>query len=142
MAESEIVREMESLLAAKLDAQIQCINYYELIDDRVRKVLLQNAFDKIDALIDDIQRLDILFVSKLEQFKSLSGVKELGELSDEGRLVFIEIKKQVLKAAEYDGILSEYKTKTQALKTELRRDKIMGSQMSSAASAYNKINKL
>lgn len=142
MTSVEIIQEMETLLAAKIEAQEKLIGYYGLIDESVRKVLLENTFDKIDGLMEDIQKLDILFVSKLEKFKVLNGVKDLGELSVDGRKSFIEVKKLVLKAAENDVILGKLRDETEALKAGVRRDKIMGSQMSSAASAYNKINKL
>lgn len=138
----EIIQEMETLLAAKIEAQEKLVGYYGLIDESVRKVLLENTFDKIDGLMEDIQKLDILFVSKLEKYKTLNGVKDLGELGGGGRKSFIEVKKLVLKAAENDVILSALRDETETLKVGLKRDKIMGSQMSSAASAYNKINKL
>lgn len=142
MTSVEIIQEMETLLVAKIEAQEKLIGYYGLIDESVRKVLLENTFDKIDGLMEDIQKLDILFVSKLEKFKALNGVKDLGELSGDGRKSFIEVKKLVLKAADYDVILGKLRDETETLKAGVRRDKIMGSQMSSAASAYNKINKL
>lgn len=142
MTGSEMVLEMESLLLAKLEAQEQCLRYYELIDESVRKELLIKTFETIDALCDDIQKLDILFVSKLDSYKSVYGIKDLGELGDAARLVFTIVKKQVLKAAENDGALSDFKQKTAELKMELKRDKMTGSQIKAAASAYNKINKL
>lgn len=141
MHKSEIIIQMEALVEQKLIHMDIVINLYEMVDESVRESLLVHTFDRIENTMDEIQKVDILFVTKLDRFKGLNQIRELSELDALDQQRFKKLKGFIEIASEKQGIIKGFEEKHEALRLELKRKELNGVKQSTAASAYGKINK-
>jgi hypothetical protein len=132
---------MEALVEQKLMHMDTVINLYEMLDESVRESLLVHTFERIDETLDEIQKMDILFVTKLDRFKGLNQIRELSELDAVDQKLFKKLKGFIEIAREKQMILEGFEKKYEAIRSELKRKELNGVKQSIAASAYGKINK-
>jgi len=136
----ELIKEMESLIKEKLELQESTSSFYEMVDDSIRQELLIGVFDKIDQNEALIQEKDLLFLTKFEQFKKLNDVEVLNALEVDERQVFINIRKIVERAADFEALLKDFKLKTEATRLRIHKDLREAIIMNRASSAYKNIN--
>jgi len=141
MVHEEIIRELEDLLFDKLKRQEKCLNYYELIDDSVRQELLIRTFERIEDELQEIQKIDLLFLSKFDKLKQSYAIKSLDELPIQERKAFEMIQNAVVLASKRFDDLEAYKMSTKAQKTNVQKEFLIENRKASAMSAYKNINK-
>jgi hypothetical protein len=142
-----LIREIEDLLLDKLDRQENCLKFYDQIDKDVRQDLLLKIFDEIDRLEQDIQSMDLLFLSKFEKFKMMNGVDDINEvtqietLGEAEKLSLSLIKKAIILIAQRERELDTSKKETQEFRLQTESDLKKRSRENKAYSAYRNINK-
>lgn len=141
MHKSEMIIQMEALVEQKLMHMDAVINLYEMVDESVRESLMVHTFECIENTMNEIQKVDILFVTKLDRFKGLNQIRELSELDALDQKLFKKLKGFIEIASEKQGILKVFEEKHEAIRLELKRKELNGVKHSTAASAYGKINK-
>ena len=141
MHKSELIIQMQALVEQKLMNMDTVINLYEMLDESVRESLLVHTFDRIENTMDEIQKMDILFVTKLDRLKGLNQIRELSELDAVDQQLFKTLKGFIEIAREKQMILEGFEKKYEAIRLELKRKELNVVKQSTAASAYGKINK-
>jgi hypothetical protein len=142
-----LIREIEDLLLDKLDRQENCLKFYDQIDKDVRQDLLLKIFDEIDRLEQDIQSMDLLFLSKFEKFKVMNGVDDINAivqietLGEAEKLSLSLIKKAIILIAQRERELDTSKKETQEFRLQTESDLKKRSRENKAYSAYRNINK-
>lgn len=142
-----LIREIEDLLLDKLDRQENCLKFYDQIDKDIRQDLLLKIFDEIDRLEQDIQSMDLLFLSKFEKFKVMNGVDDINEvaqietLGEAEKLSLSLIKKAIILIAQRERALDTSKKETQEIRLQTESDLKKKSRENKAYSAYRNINK-
>ncbi|HSN65392.1 MAG TPA: hypothetical protein VLS94_02075 [Fusibacter sp.] len=142
-----LIREIEDLLLDKLDRQENCLKFYDQIDKDIRQDLLLKIFDEIDRLEQDIQSMDLLFLSKFEKFKVMNGVDDINEVTQIETLGEAEkrslslIKKAIILIAQRERALDTSKKETQEIRLQTVSDLKKKSRENKAYSAYRNINK-
>ena len=142
-----LIREIEDLLLDKLDRQENCLKFYDQIDKDIRQDLLLKIFDEIDRLEQDIQSMDLLFLSKFEKFKVMNCVDDISEvaqietLGEAERLSLSLIKKAIILIAQHERALDTSKKETQEIRLQTESDLKKKSRENKAYSAYRNINK-
>jgi hypothetical protein len=142
-----LIREIEDLLLDKLDRQENCLKFYDQIDKDVRQDLLLKIFDEIDRLEQDIQSMDLLFLSKFEKFKVMNGVDDINAivqietLGEVEKLSLSLIKKAIILIAQRERELDTSKKETQEFRLQTESDLKKRSRENKAYSAYRNINK-
>lgn len=142
-----LIRDIENLLLDKLDRQENCLKFYEQIDNDIRQDLLLRIFDEIDRLEQDIQAIDLLFLSKFEKFKVMNGVDDINAIAQIGTLKADEkdsltlIKKAIILIAQRERALDTSKKETQEIR--LQTESVLKKKIreNKAYSAYRNINK-
>lgn len=142
-----LIRDIENLLLDKLDRQENCLKFYEQIDNDIRQDLLLRIFDEIDRLEQDIQAIDLLFLSKFEKFKVMNGVDDINAIAQIGTLKADEkdsltlIKKAIILIAQRERELDTSKKETQEIR--LQTESVLKKKIreNKAYSAYRNINK-
>lgn len=146
MAQIELVKalmqEIEDLLFDKLKRQEKCLNYYALIDDSVRQELLIRTFERIDLERDEIQKIDLQFLSKYEKVKQLYGIKALEELAEGERKSFEMVQNAVTLASKRHAELESLRLETDVLRGSIQKEFLLGNRKATAVSAYKNINKI
>ena len=136
-----LIREIEDLLLDKLDRQENCLKFYEQIDKDIRQDLLLKIFDEIDKLEQDIQSIDLLFLSKFEKFKVMNGVDDINDIKSIEKHSLTLIKKAIILIAERERALDTSKKETQEIRLQTESDLKKKSRENKAYSAYRNINK-
>lgn len=142
-----LIREIEDLLLDKLDRQVKCLKFYDQIDKDIRQDLLLNIFDEIDRLEQDIQSIDLLFLSKFEKFKVMNSVDDINSivqietLTEDEKHSLILIKKAIILIAQRERELDTSKKETQEFRLQTESDLKKRSRENKAYSAYRNINK-
>ena len=142
-----LIREIEDLLLDKLDRQENCLKFYDQIDKDIRQDLLLKIFDEIDRLEQDIQSIDLLFLSKFEKFKVMNGVDDINAivqietLTEDEKHSLILIKKAIILIAQRERELDTSKKETQEFRLQTESDLKKRSRENKAYSAYRNINK-
>lgn len=145
-----LIREIEDLLLDKLDRQENCLKFYNQIDKDVRQDLLLKIFDEIDRLEQDMQSIDLLFLSKFEKFKVMNSVDDINDiksivdmetLKEDEKHSLILIQKAVVLIAQRERALDTSKKETQEIRLQTESDLKKKSRENKAYSAYRNINK-
>lgn len=145
-----LIREIEDLLLDKLDRQENCLKFYEQIDKDIRQDLLLKIFDEIDRLEQDMQSIDLLFLSKFEKFKVMNSVDDINDiksivdmetLKEDEKHSLILIQKAIILIAERARALDTSKKETQEIRLQTESDLKKKSRENKAYSAYRNINK-
>ena len=139
---NRLIQEIEDLLFEKLKRQEKCLNYYALIDDSVRQELLVRTFERIDFERDEIQKIDLQFLSKFEKVKQLYDIKALEELEAAERKSFEMAQNAVTLASKRHADLEALRVETDVLRGSVQKEFLIESRKATAVSAYKNINKL
>ncbi|MDH8678609.1 hypothetical protein QE109_10650 [Fusibacter bizertensis] len=142
MMKSELIIEMEDLLLEKIERQNRCLSLYKTLDDSVRADLCSAIFRSIDEEVILIGHIDLVFVSKLEKFKSRHNVSDLSELKREALDEFAMVKKAVNRILESDEKLNIYFDSTYLLRVKAKKDAQDQVKKLRMTSAYRNINKI
>ena len=137
-----LIQEIEELLFDKLKRQEKSLHYYALIDDSVRQELLIRTFERIDLERDEIQKIDLQFLSKYEKVKQLYGIKALEELEAGERKSFEMAQNAVILASKRHAELETLRLETDALRGSIQKEILIENRKATAVSAYKNINKL
>ena len=141
MKEHTFIVEMENLLYEKLQQMDLCLSYYDLIHEEVRHELLKSTFDKIDEVIEEIQKIDLVFMSTLDKYKRLLGVKSLEELPSMNQKAFELIQKSIVLITQKQISLDEKLKEHENLKVSVLKQMKNSHKINKSYSAYRNINK-
>ncbi len=141
MKEQALIVEMENLLYEKLQRMDLCLNYYELIHEDVRHELLKSTFGQIDDVIEEIQKIDLVFLSTLDRYKRLLGIKSLEDLTSINQKAFELIQKSIALITQKQKILDDMFKQFEPLKISLLKQMQNSHKINKSYSAYRNINK-
>lgn len=141
MKDQALIIEMENLLYEKLQRMDLCLSYYELIHEDVRHELLKSTFDRIDDVIEEIQKIDLIFLSTLDRYKRLLGVKSLEDLTSINQKAFELIQKSIALITQKQIILDDRFNQFEPQKISLLKQMQNSHKINKSYSAYRNINK-
>lgn len=141
MKDQALIIEMENLLYEKLQRMDLCLSYYELIHEDVRHELLKSTFDRIDDVIEEIQKIDLVFLSTLDRYKRLLGVKSLEDLTNINQKSFELIQKSITLITQKQKILDDRFNQFEPQKISLLKQMQNSHKINKSYSAYRNINK-
>lgn len=141
MKEQALIVEMENLLYEKLQRMDLCLNYYELIHEDVRHELLKSTFGQIDDVIEEIQKIDLVFLSTLDRYKRLLGIKSLEDLTSINQKAFELIQKSIALITQKQKILDDMFKQFEPLKISILKQMQNSHKINKSYSAYRNINK-
>lgn len=141
MKDQALIIEMENLLYEKLQRMDLCLIYYELIHEDVRHELLKSTFDRIDDVIEEIQKIDLVFLSTLDRYKRLLGVKSLEDLTSINQKAFELIQKSIALITQKQIMLDDRFNQFEPQKISLLKQMQNSHKINKSYSAYRNINK-
>lgn len=141
MKDQALIIEMENLLYEKLQRMDLCLSYYELIHEDVRHELLKSTFDRIDDVIEEIQKIDLIFLSTLDRYKRLLGVKSLEDLTSINQKAFELIQKSIALITQKQKILDDMFKQFEPQKITILKQMQNSHKINKSYSAYRNINK-
>lgn len=141
MKDQALIIEMENLLYEKLQRMDLCLSYYELIHEDVRHELLKSTFDRIDDVIEEIQKIDLVFLSTLDRYKRLLGVKSLEDLTSINQKAFELIQKSIALITQKQIMLDGRFNQFEPQKISLLKQMQNSHKINKSYSAYRNINK-
>ncbi len=141
MKDQTLIVEMENLLYEKLKRMDLCLSYYELIHEDVRHELLKSTFNQIDDVIEEIQNIDLVFLSTLDRYKKLLGVKSLEDLTSINQKAFELIQKSIALITQKQKILDDRFKQFEPQKISVLKQMQNSHKINKSYSAYRNINK-
>lgn len=133
-----LLEELISFLEDKIIQLNSSILLYENLDETLNPSIMIKVFDQIEVHKEQIQNLDIRFVTKLDRFKQMNEVASLEALvidTQEARKLFKQLKEKIAITQEKEVILKDYAHDFEAAHKIIDKGKIK------AISAYKNINK-
>ena len=142
MMKNDLIQEMEDILFEKIERQNKCLSFYETLDDDVRLDFCDVIFKGIDEELQEIGRLDLIFVSKLEKFKIENNILDLNGLDRSIKLEFEIVKKAVGKTLSLGDKINAYSDSMSLLRIKVKKESQENMKKMRMTSAYRNINKL
>ncbi len=138
---NDLIQEMEDILFEKIERQNKCLSFYETLDDDVRLDFCDVIFKGIDEELQEIGRLDLIFVSKLEKFKMENNILDLNELDRSIKSEFEMVKKAVSKTLSLGDKINAYSDSMSLLRIKVKKESQENMKKMRMTSAYRNINK-
>jgi len=139
--EHPLTDDMKECLAEKKQHLIMIGNYYQMLEDTERSSLLAALFDKIDAELKEIQSIDLLFLSKFDQYKRLNYISNIEELDKKNQQLFRPIQELIREIDEMHQQITQYEQRYEALKFRTQQDRFDVNHKTHITSAYKKNSK-
>lgn len=138
---NDLIQEMEDILFEKIERQSKCLSFYETLDDDVRLDFCDVIFKGIDEELQEIGRLDLIFVSKLEKFKMENNILDLNELDRSIKFELEMVKKAVSKTLSLSDKINAYSDSMSLLRIKVKKESQENMKKMRMTSAYRNINK-
>lgn len=136
-----IVDEMLAILIEKKQQILYSIEHYHMLEDTNRQSLLEAIFDKIEGLEHSVQELDLLFISKFDLYKKISGIKSVENLSLDEQKSFKPIQIEIRLVESLMAQLADLRRQYEPLKAKTLHNRFQINKQSQVISAYKKTNK-
>lgn len=144
----KIIQNIEDVLMEKIVIQKQTIARYREIESLISsdrsedKGQMKGVFEEVEALSDQLLKLDLMFTNYFDQYKRALNIKVLDELDREQQVSFSLIQQLVTKVNSLQDQINSLKEIWAETEISLKRTQSESRQKQKASAAYKNINKL